>query len=210
MDKDDSFIKNIRISLGFSQTEFAKKLGIKQSTLSDIERGKSKMTTKVISKLHKDLNVSAEYLISEQGDMFIGNNDNSVTEIIDKTESKLHEKVLQSVTNTNIGTNIDAKYIENQLNSIIKNKLWYMDFYIKGMLYHVGRYNEETNKVKFDEKKFDLKEKYINQFIGDVTKNEKPSYMSMNIKDKLQLINDLDEATRLFLDEIWITTREIW
>lgn len=65
-------LKSIRIELRMNQRDFANKIGIKQGSLSDIERGRIGVSTKVVEKLLKSLNVNPGWLHDGKGDIFIG------------------------------------------------------------------------------------------------------------------------------------------
>lgn len=61
----------IKSSLGFNQVEFAKKLGVAQSYLSDLEKGKREITSKLIVSLIREFNISSDWLLADKGDMFL-------------------------------------------------------------------------------------------------------------------------------------------
>lgn len=60
-------IKDFRKSLGLNQEEFAKSLGIKQGSYSDIERGKVKISTHVLSILVKKYRINPIWLYEGTG-----------------------------------------------------------------------------------------------------------------------------------------------
>lgn len=60
-------IKEVRKELGFTQEEFAKKLGISRSYLGDMERGRLKGTNvKIISKLSDITGKPMEYFLGKE------------------------------------------------------------------------------------------------------------------------------------------------
>jgi len=61
----------IRKKLGFRQNEFAKRLGISNASLSEIEAGNAKPRYELIYNITGKFNVNVYYLIHGQGDMFI-------------------------------------------------------------------------------------------------------------------------------------------
>ena len=67
-------LKSIRERLHINQRDFAKTLEIKQGSLSDIERGRIGVSSKIVEKLTKKLNVNSGWLYDGKGDIFIGNN----------------------------------------------------------------------------------------------------------------------------------------
>lgn len=56
-------LKKIRTSKNITQTEFAEKLGVDKSFVSNIENGKTNPTLSTISNLAKALNVSTTELL---------------------------------------------------------------------------------------------------------------------------------------------------
>lgn len=67
----NSRIIEIRKALNLSQTEFAQKIGMKQTSLSDIERGQNKLTEKNIISICLVFHVNEHWLRYGKGDMFI-------------------------------------------------------------------------------------------------------------------------------------------
>ena len=57
-------IKTIRKKAKLTQSEFAKSIGIKQATLSDIERGKIGLSTALTSKISKLYYVSSDWILT--------------------------------------------------------------------------------------------------------------------------------------------------
>ena len=64
-------VKELRNKLGLSQSEFAERLGLKQGSYSDIERGRNNISQTVILLLEKQFNVNREWLNNGTGDIFI-------------------------------------------------------------------------------------------------------------------------------------------
>ena len=67
----NSRIKEVRISLNLTQTEFARELGIAPSSVSDIERGYCPLTNRTIISICSIFNVNEQWLRSGQGQMFV-------------------------------------------------------------------------------------------------------------------------------------------
>lgn len=65
-----SRIKQIRGALGLNQTEFAKQLGLSQSTLAMIEVGKRNFSDKHIKIICSTFNINENWLRTGQGEMF--------------------------------------------------------------------------------------------------------------------------------------------
>lgn len=67
-------LTKIRNNARLTQSEFSKKIGVKQSYYSELERGKREITTKVIEALIKNFNVSSDWLLSNTGEMYSNKN----------------------------------------------------------------------------------------------------------------------------------------
>jgi len=63
--------KEIRENLGFNQSELARSIGANPSIISDIERGDKEPSKKIISALIVKYKVNSNWLLIEQGDMYI-------------------------------------------------------------------------------------------------------------------------------------------
>lgn len=64
-------LTKIKVIAGLNQVEFAKKIGVAQSYLSDLERGKREITVKVLNSLIYEFNISSDWLLANKGEMFI-------------------------------------------------------------------------------------------------------------------------------------------
>ena len=63
-------LKEIRKTLGFNQTDFAKHLGITQTAYSMIENGNRPLADKYIKVICSTFNISENWLITGKGEMF--------------------------------------------------------------------------------------------------------------------------------------------
>lgn len=63
-------IKKIRQSLNLLQKDFAKQIGLKQSSFCDIENGKAPITERTIISICSKFNVNEDWLKNGQGNMF--------------------------------------------------------------------------------------------------------------------------------------------
>lgn len=64
-------VKELRTSLGLSQEEFGKKIGISKSGVSSIENEQRNVTNKHIKLLVLEFGVNEEWLRTGEGEMFI-------------------------------------------------------------------------------------------------------------------------------------------
>ena len=62
-------LKQVRKALGYTQTEFAKFLGITQTSYSMIENGIRPLSDKYVRIICITFNVSEQYLVSGQGEL---------------------------------------------------------------------------------------------------------------------------------------------
>lgn len=101
-------IKAVIAMSNLSETQFAKKLGITQSSINRVKRGATENCFKVINAIlteYKD--ISAEWLLRGNGDMMLSNNTNdkkinSLTDVIamqQETIQNLIEKIKQLKNN---------------------------------------------------------------------------------------------------------------
>lgn len=67
--------KQIRKTLGFSQTEFAEQLNKKLRMIQYYEANDSSITLDIILLLQEKFNVNAEWLINGNGSMFLSDNE---------------------------------------------------------------------------------------------------------------------------------------
>ena len=63
--------KAARKALGFTQVEFAKKLGMTQAGISAIESGRVKTSDRMIQILSNTFSISAEWLRTGEGEMLV-------------------------------------------------------------------------------------------------------------------------------------------
>ena len=107
-------LKKIREYLGYSQNEFAKKLGLKQNTISAYENDRLDVSGKVLSWLaYNKINLS--WLFTGEGEMFLEDNDfkNTLKEIKEKGITLEEAKLLDIIKNNEI--------IRKNLNAMINN-----------------------------------------------------------------------------------------
>lgn len=64
-------IKELRKTLGFTQQEFADKIGVKRNTVATYEMGRSVPSDSAISLICREFNVSEAWLRTGEGAMFL-------------------------------------------------------------------------------------------------------------------------------------------
>lgn len=65
-------LKEARKALDISQEEFASRIGMKGSSFSLLENGKRNITDRVIRDVCREFNISYDWLVYGDGDMFAG------------------------------------------------------------------------------------------------------------------------------------------
>lgn len=80
-------IKLLRKSLGMTLEKFGKHLGVKKSTLSNIESGRSSLTDRMIKSICREYNVNEVWLRTGTGEMFVVHKDETAAIISDLLES---------------------------------------------------------------------------------------------------------------------------
>lgn len=63
-------IKELRKTLGFTQQEFADKIGVKRNTVATYEMGRSVPSDSAISLICREFNVNEDWLRNGNGEMF--------------------------------------------------------------------------------------------------------------------------------------------
>lgn len=63
-------VKSVRSTLDLTLDKFGEKLGVKKAALSAIENGKRNLTEQMAKSICREYNVSYDYLIYGEGEMF--------------------------------------------------------------------------------------------------------------------------------------------
>lgn len=64
-------IEKLLNSLGLNQREFAEKLGLSQSNISEWKKGRSSPTFKILKDMNKLFGISVDWLLTGEGEMFL-------------------------------------------------------------------------------------------------------------------------------------------
>ena len=75
-------IKDARRSLGLSQSEFGRRIGVTTSAISRIESGENSASEQTIMLICREFNIDYGWLTTGQGEMFV-ENDDQITKLID-------------------------------------------------------------------------------------------------------------------------------
>lgn len=92
-------IRAIRKEKKLSQEAFGERLGITGSGVSNLESGRRGMTEQMLKSICREFNVEYMFLIDGEGEMFIGNDDDTLSAIdrIMTGENEFHKKLLKWV-----------------------------------------------------------------------------------------------------------------
>lgn len=87
----------VRTSLGKTQIEIAKAIGITQGTLSSIELGNTALTDRNVKQICKEFGVSEEWLRSGEGEM-LNQKDLSFLELVLEKSDSLSDIEIKAIT----------------------------------------------------------------------------------------------------------------
>ena len=93
-------VKQVRKELGLSLEKFGEKIGLRKSSLSQIENGINNLTDQTIRGICREYNVSYDYLIDGEGEMFTDLPDTILDELciqygLDDIDRKIMEIYLE-------------------------------------------------------------------------------------------------------------------
>lgn len=93
-------VKQVRKELGLSLEKFGEKIGLRKSSLSQIENGINNLTDQTIRGICREYNVSYDYLIDGEGEMFTNLPDTILDELciqygLDDIDRKIMEIYLE-------------------------------------------------------------------------------------------------------------------
>ncbi|MBQ3367846.1 helix-turn-helix transcriptional regulator [bacterium] len=88
-------IKILRSELGLTQKDFAEKFNLKRQQLSDIERGKTKISAETILLIVQKLNLNPTWLLTGEGQMLYSPDYPLSSDLSDKIKKIVHELPLK-------------------------------------------------------------------------------------------------------------------
>jgi|GEM_PF-5969080 len=110
----------IRKKLRLSQQQIAEELGVRQASISDIERGKIEISNKIILLLHKKYNISIDWIYTGKGDIFIEKSDNTQKEDKYISEKETDERIREYTNYKNAWGIDDYRKISQVTETLIK------------------------------------------------------------------------------------------
>ena len=197
-------IKHIRKRVNYSQADFAKTIGIKQSTLSDIERGKIGVSTNLIQKISKYYYVSTDWILTGKLSSVYMPDDGSLINI-EKLRKMYHmDKPERNIVNSDKAKKYDKPIeividLDRELNMIIYDKLKSIEVQIWPLIDNISGILS-PNKIGDNHLFLDEKDHIIQLYSLNYPAPER-RYQNIPNDEKLVLIKDLNYSISLFLDE---------
>jgi len=95
-------IKGLRKALGLNQTEFGIRIGVKQSTIANYEKGIFTPPDRTIADICREFGVSKAWLLDGDGDMFVTRSRNEeialvVNSIMSESDDSFRKRFLACV-----------------------------------------------------------------------------------------------------------------
>lgn len=185
-------IKRIRKEIGLSQLDFAKSIGIKQATLSDIERGKIGLSTSLTQRISEVYHVSTDSILTGKSSLYFPK-DGSLINVLKAREIFGNKNIV----NSDIIQSDECFNIDDKLNSLIRKKLRTIEFTLIPLSYRISDLITTMHKEK------DLlanEERYLRQLYEGEYKKKRPFYLNMPTDDKIGIISEMDNSIESILD----------
>ena len=174
-------VKHIRKKNHLTQSDFAKSIGIKQATLSDIERYKIGVSSKLLSRIVEKYKIDAEWLLTGDGV--------KASETDKKIE--LTYKAIDLWPHFKRVGEYDKESIDSEMNSLIRRKLNFLEMYLTPIIFKLG-YLFDPDGI-LDSEIMKNAEAFVRQF-DNTNPFERPKYESFSIEQKILLLKELDDA----------------
>lgn len=110
-------VKILRKELGLTLDRFGEHLGVKKSTLSNIENNRYGVTDQMIKSICREFNADYIWLTTGEGEMF-KDSDDAFLERIDRImadENSLHKNIIRAAVNLDVE---DLEAIERIINKL--------------------------------------------------------------------------------------------
>lgn len=187
-------VKMIRKNAKLTQSQFSNMIGIKQATLSDIERSKIGVSINLINMISKKFNIEVGWLLTGASGINKVNTDISFSV---EAEHLSDRNTIATDRNTTF------KDISEALNDLIYKKISVMDFFLMSIL---SKLEDLLNYEKHDDysesepvtEYFNKELAFLQQFDINL-KEAKPAYFNFSIDDKLKVIREIEQANERML-----------
>lgn len=110
-------IREIRKALDLTQTDFGKRIGLKQAVIGQYENNTRNVTDRAIKDICREFRISFAYLMYGDGEMF-SNNDAALKERVDRimeSENEFHKQLLESIIDLDDETLLMLKMLVDKL-----------------------------------------------------------------------------------------------
>ena len=90
-------VREIRKNLGLTLEKFGDKIGLKKNSLSQIEHGVNNLTDQIAKAICREYNVSYDYLVDGEGEMFSDLPDTILDELCMQYDLDAYDKKLLEI-----------------------------------------------------------------------------------------------------------------
>lgn len=174
-------VKHIRKQNSLTQSAFAQSIGIKQATLSDIERHKIGLSNKLLSRIVEIYKVNAEWLLTGE---------NGIKEDHDTLNIVIPYKGVDIWPHFKGGENYVPQEIGIELNGIIRRNLNFFEMYMTHMVFSLGYMFDPDGII--DSEIIKNANAFVKQF-KDLSR-EREKFESFSIAQKFKLIKEIEDA----------------
>lgn len=175
-------VKYIRKKNHLTQSDFAQSIGIKQATLSDIERYRIGVSSKLLSRIVQKYSVDAEWLLTGSEGVKLSDTDKKI---------ELTYKAIDLWPHFRGKDEYDMQSINWEMNSLIGRRLVFIEMYLTRNIFKLGHMIDPKNILDSE------LIKKINAFTKQFESSnpfERPKYESFSIDQKILLIKEIDDA----------------
>ncbi|MFP4060072.1 MAG: helix-turn-helix domain-containing protein [bacterium] len=109
-------LREFRKKLGYTQKDFSIKLGLKQGSYSDVERGKVGVSGVLLKNLIKKFRINPIWLYEGLGDMLVNESGNYISGMVDakKGKKKLEDNERTREKSMHLESLVEAQYLTIQ------------------------------------------------------------------------------------------------
>lgn len=117
-------IRELRKALGLTLEKFGERLGVKKTTLSNIENGRCNVTDQMFKSICREYNVNEDWLRDGEGEMFSIPEDDTaaiVYDLLEDADAEFYKMVLDVVRTYQQLQPDSKKVLENFCRQLAKN-----------------------------------------------------------------------------------------
>ncbi|MBE5969730.1 MAG: helix-turn-helix domain-containing protein [Lachnospiraceae bacterium] len=101
-------LKLLRNTLGFTQQQFAEKLGVKRNTIAQYEIGRNEPIDSVVNLIVREYHVNEDWLRNGHGEMFIApSRDERIVDFVNSLQFETDESFKKRLISVLSGLNVD-------------------------------------------------------------------------------------------------------